>query len=327
MNRRHAVAALIAALAAPAVTRAQSSALPRLGYLSLQSITERPSRERQAFLDGLREYGRVPGESIEIVYRSAENEPEFLRTMCEELLGAKVDVLATPGALSTLVALKATHTVPIVFLVVYDMLLAQGGLKAGEWLLVTGVTSGVGVAALQTGRALGAKVIGTSGSAEKLEKLKPLGLDVAVATRKPEFADAVMKATGGKGANLCVNNVGGTVFPEILRCLAFEGRLAIVGYTDGVLKAEVDLDTLHAKRLRIFGVSNKLRNAEQRSRTVRGFSADILPMLADGRIRPLVDKVYKFEALPEAKARMDANAHVGKIVVTLKMGTVPICRK
>jgi len=120
MNRRHAVAALIAALAAPAVTRAQSSALPRLGYLSLQSITERPSRERQAFLDGLREYGRVPGESIEIVYRSAENEPEFLRPMCEELLGAKVDVLATPGALSTLVALKATHTVPIVFLAVGD---------------------------------------------------------------------------------------------------------------------------------------------------------------------------------------------------------------
>jgi putative ABC transport system substrate-binding protein len=120
MNRRNALAALLAALAMPAVARSQTATPPRLGYLSLQSITERPSRERQAFLDGLREYGRVPGESIEIVYRSAENEPDFLQPMCEELLRAKVDVLATPGALSTLVALKVTHTVPIVFLAVGD---------------------------------------------------------------------------------------------------------------------------------------------------------------------------------------------------------------
>jgi NADPH:quinone reductase-like Zn-dependent oxidoreductase len=206
---------------------------------------------------------------------------------------------------------------PLVFLVVYDMLLAQGRLRAGEWLLVTGVTSGVGVAALQTAKALGAKVIGTSGSAAKLEKLKPLGLDVALATRKPDFADAVLGATGGKGADLCVNNVGGSVFAECVRALGFEGRLAVVGYLDGVLKAEIDLDALHAKRLTLFGVSNKLRNAEQRARTVRGFSDSVLPMLADGRIRPLVDRVYGFDELPAAKARMDANEHIGKIVVKL----------
>jgi len=247
------------------------------------------------FAKGMRVMGRCPGSFAEYGLMDAR------------------ETMQVPERMSWEEAAAA----PIVFLVVYDMLVAQGQLKAGEWLLVTGVTSGVGVAALQTAKALGAKVIGTSGSAGKLEKLKPLGLDVAIATRKPAFADAVLKATGGKGANLCVNNVGGTVFPEILRCLAFEGRLAIVGYVDGVLKAEIDLDALHSKRLRIFGVSNKLRNAEQRARTVRGFTADVLPMLADGRIRPLVDKVYKFEALPEAKARMDADEHVGKIVVTL----------
>ena len=223
------------------------------------------------------------------------------------------ETMAVPERLSW----EEAAATPIVFLVVYDMLVAQGRLKAGEWLLVTGVTSGVGVAALQTAKALGAKVIGTSGSADKLEKLKPLGLDLALQTRKPDFADAVMQATGGQGANLCVNNVGGSVFPEIVRCLAFEGRLAIVGYMDGVLKAEIDLDALHAKRLAIFGVSNKLRNAEQRARTVRGFTESVLPLLADGRIRPLVDSVYPFSELPAAKARMDANQHVGKIIVTL----------
>lgn len=208
--------------------------------------------------------------------------------------------------------------VPIVFLVVYDMLLAQGRLKAGEWLLVTGVTSGVGVAALQTAKALGAKVIGTSGSRDKLAKLAPLALDVALATRQPDFGGAVLEATGGKGANLCVNTVGGTVFAECVRALAFEGRLAVVGYMDGVLKTEIDLDALHAKRLTLFGVSNKLRNAEQRGTTVRGFAEKVLPLLAEGRITPLIDRVYPFDELPAAAARLQANAHVGKIVVTIK---------
>jgi NADPH:quinone reductase-like Zn-dependent oxidoreductase len=207
-------------------------------------------------------------------------------------------------------------SVPLVFCVVHDMLIGQGGLKAGEWLLVLGVTSGVGVAALQSAKAIGAKVIGTSGSAQKLDKLKPLGLDVALATRKPDFRDAVMQATADRGANLAVNAVGGTVFAECVRSLAFEGRLAMVGYVDGVLRAEMDLEALHAKRLRLFGVSNKLRNAEQRAETVRGFARDLLPALADGRIRPLIDRVYPFEEFPAAKARMEADEHVGKIILS-----------
>lgn len=206
--------------------------------------------------------------------------------------------------------------VPLAFMVVHDMLIAQGSLKAGEWLLVTGIASGVGVAALQAARALGARVIGTSGSSRKLEILKQHGLEVALHTRKPDFHDAVMKATGGKGANLVVNTVGGSVFAECLRAMAFEGRLAIVGYVDGQMKSEVDLDALHAKRLRIFGVSNKLRNAEQRASTVRGFVADFLPLFASGRIKPIVDKVFEFDALPSAKAYMESDAHVGKIVLT-----------
>jgi NADPH2:quinone reductase len=224
------------------------------------------------------------------------------------------ETMAVPDKLSW----EDAAAVPIVFLVVYDMLLAQGRLKADEWLLVTGVTSGVGVAALQTAKALGARVIGTSGSNDKLAQLAPLGLDLALATRKPDFGDAVLKATGGKGADLCVNNVGGTVFAECVRALAFEGRLAVVGYMDGVLKAEIDLDALHAKRLTLFGVSNKLRNAEQRAATVRGFAAKVLPLIAEGRIRPLIDRVYPFDELPAAAGRLQANTHVGKIVVTLK---------
>jgi NADPH2:quinone reductase len=223
------------------------------------------------------------------------------------------DAIPVPPNLSW----EEAGAIPLAFMVVHDMLVAQGNLKAGEWLLVTGVSSGVGVAALQAGKAIGAKVIGTSGSEEKLERLERLGLDVGIRTRKPDFHEPVMKATGGKGVDLVVNNVGGSVFAECIRSLAFQGRLATVGYLDRVMKAELDLDALHAKRLRLFGVSNKHRNAEQRAVTVRGFIADFLPYFAAGRIKPLIDRVYRFEELPEAKAFVESDAQLGKVVIRM----------
>src|SRR5882672_7549524 len=204
---------------------------------------------------------------------------------------------------------------PLVFLVVYDMLVAQGRLAAGQWLLVTGVSSGVGVAALQTGKALGARVIGTSGSADKLARLEKLGLDVGIRTRGGDFHDAVLKATEGKGVSLVVNNVGGTVFAECIKSLGFEGRLATVGHMDRVLSATLDLEALHGKRLTVFGVSNRFRAAGQRAETVRGFVKDVLPFLADGRLKPIVDKVFPFAELPAAITFMESDAQVGKIVV------------
>ena len=206
-------------------------------------------------------------------------------------------------------------SVPLTFMVVHDMLVEQGNLQKGEWVLVTGISSGVGVAALQAAKAMGAKVIGTSGSAEKLKKLNEMGLDVSVETRKADFSRIVLEATGAKGANLCVNTVGGSVFAECVKSLAYEGRLAIVGYVDKVLKGEFDLEAVHSKRLRIFGVSNKLRTPEQRAGTVAGFRQDFLPLFASGRIKPLVDKVFPLGELEAAKAYMESDRQTGKIVV------------
>ena len=207
--------------------------------------------------------------------------------------------------------------VPLAFMTAHDMLIANGHLAPGEWLLVTGASSGVGVASLQAAKAIGARVIGTSGSSEKLARLQALGLDAGIQTRRADFAEAVMRATGGSGANLVVNNVGGSVFAECIRALAFEGKFATVGYVDGVMKAEIDIDALHSKRLRLFGVSNKLRSVEQRVQTVRGFVADLLPFIAEGRIRPVIDRVFPFSELPAAKAHMESNAHLGKVVVRM----------
>ena len=228
------------------------------------------------------------------------------------------EALALPAKLSW----ELAASVPLVFLVVHDMLVLQGRLKAGEWVLVNGVSSGVGVAALQLARAMGARVIGTSGSADKLARLQAEGLDVGLCTRGADFHAAAMKATDDKGVDLVINTGGGTVFAEDIRCMAFQGRLATVGYVDGVLKAEIDLQALHAKRLTLFGVSNKLRSADQRAAGVPQFAADVLPALADGRIRPLVDRAFPFDQLPQAKAAMEANQHLGKLVLAIEQPAV-----
>jgi NADPH:quinone reductase-like Zn-dependent oxidoreductase len=209
--------------------------------------------------------------------------------------------------------------IPVSFLTAYEMLFAPyGKLKAGEWLLVTGISAGAGVASMQIAKLLGAHTIGTSGSAEKLARLAAIGLDVSIATRRADFAAQVKGATGGKGADVIVNLVGGSVFAECVRCLARRGRLAVVGYVDGVLKAEIDLGAVHANRHEIFGISNVNLTAEERAQAVRGFARDVLPAIADGRIVPLIDRVFDFDELPAARAWMESNSMVGKIVVRMK---------
>ncbi|VWX61887.1 NADPH:quinone reductase [Burkholderiales bacterium 8X] len=206
----------------------------------------------------------------------------------------------------------------LVYGTAHDMLIAQGRLAAGEWLLVTGISSGVGVASLQVAKALGAKVIGTSGSAAKLARLKEMNLDLGLETRAPDFVPAVMEATGGRGADLAVNNVGGSMFAACVEALGFEGRLATVGYVDGIVKAEMDLMALHKKRLHLFGVSNKMRTVAHRVAAAREFTRDLLPLLESGRLRPIVDRVFDFDRLEAAKESMVRGDHLGKIVLRIR---------
>ena len=257
-----------------------------------------------AKIGGTEGAGEVDGSGARVMGRLPASFAEYA-------LMDESDAIPVPPSLSW----EEAAAIPITFLVVYDMLVQQGALKKNEWLLVTGASAGVGVAALLAGKALGAKVIGTSGSEDKLKKLSALGLDVAIPTRKPDFATKILEVTGGKGADLVVNNVGGSVFAECVKSLGYEGRLATVGYVDGVMRAEMDIEALHSKRLKLFGVSNKMRTAAQRAVTVQGFIRDFLPLFASGKLKPVIDRVYDFKDLPAAKARMESDVHVGKIVV------------
>ncbi len=221
------------------------------------------------------------------------------------------DALRVPSGFSWEEAAAAS----IAYQVGYEMLWWGPGLRSGEWLLITAVTSGVGVAALQLGKLLGAKVAGTSRSVDKLERLKPLGLDLGMDVREQDFVTRIMAATDRRGVDLVVNNVGGSLFAPCQQVLAFQGRMATVGHVDGRERAEIDLLAQHSGRQQFFGVSNKLRSTEDIARSVENFARDLMPAMQDGRLRPLVDKVYDFSAAPEALRRLLSNRHVGKVVL------------
>jgi NADPH:quinone reductase-like Zn-dependent oxidoreductase len=174
----------------------------------------------------------------------------------EYVLMTQQEAMKIPAGLSW----HQAAAIPLTSIVVFEMLVVQGNLKEGEWIFIPGVTSGVGVTALAMGKALGAKVIGTSGSQAKLDQIESCGLDLAICSREPNFHEAVMNTTGGKGVDLVINAVGGSVFEQCIRSMAFQGRLATVGYVDGVLNAQIDLEAMHSKRLKLYGVSNKLRS-------------------------------------------------------------------
>jgi len=234
-------------------------------------------------------------------------------TFAERATIAAEQAAPVPGNLTW----EEAAAIPIVGVTTWETLCQYGRLEAGETVLVVGASSGVGVIAVQAGKYLGARVIGVSRSAEKLDALKGLGLDVGIQASGSAFADAVLEATGGKGVDLAADLVGGTAFAGCLRCLAPHGRLGIVGYVDRQLTAEIDLEAVHGKRLQIYGVSNLTLTPAQRAEAMRGFVRDLLPGFADGRIVSLVDRVFPFDELPAAKAYVESDAQLGKVVVVM----------
>ncbi len=248
---------------------------------------------------GLKEGDRVMG-------RCAGGFAEFA------LLDAR-EVMPAPASLSWAEA----ASVPVVFVVVHDGLFASGQLHEGETLLVTAVPSGVGTAALVLGKFIGARVIGTSRSVEKLEKLKTHGLDIAVVTGVDGMGEAVKAAAGPAGVDMVVDNIGADALAPCLDAMNVGGRFVTIGRMSGVHTGEMNIDRLAEKRLHLYGVSNRLRNAAQRAESAKRFMADLFPALSDGRIKPIVDRTFPLDDIAAAQAYVEADRHVGKIVITM----------
>src|SRR6266481_1444570 len=209
----------------------------------------------------------------------------------------------------------AAAAVPEVFMTAHDALFTQCGLTIGESVLIHAEGSGVGTAAIQLVRAAGAFAYGTSRTADKLEKAREFGLtDSVVATSDPtQFAEAFKQWTGDKGFEVILDLVGAAYLKANLAAIGSKGRLIFVGTTSGA-KAEIDYSIVMHKRLRIMGTSLRTRSIEEKATATRLFAEQVVPLLAGGVVRPVIDRVFKMEEVRAAHERIESNETFGKVV-------------
>jgi putative PIG3 family NAD(P)H quinone oxidoreductase len=206
--------------------------------------------------------------------------------------------------------------IPEAGMTAHDAMFTIGGLRPGATVLIHAVGSGVATAALQIARAAGAHTIGTSRTAEKLEKARALGLDhgLLIGKEEPRFAEEVRKLTGKRGAAVVLDFVGAPYAAENLGCLAPGGRIVVIG-TMGGGKATVDLGLLMRARGAIVGTVLRPRPLEEKIAATQAFGRDVLPLVASGQVKPVVDCVLPAARAREAHERMEANDSFGKIVL------------
>jgi len=207
--------------------------------------------------------------------------------------------------------------VPEVFFTAWDAMVRQARLGPGERVVVHAATSGVGTAAIQIARAVGARPIATGRSADKLAQLTPLGLDPgdAITVGSPaSFAAAVAERTGGRGAEVIIDVVGAAYFEENLRALAPRGRVILLG-TMGGATGTAPFGMMLAKRATVIGSVLRTRPIEEKIELARDAAARMVPLFERGALRPVIDTVMPMAEVAAAHARMEANANVGKIVL------------
>ncbi|MBA2703212.1 MAG: NAD(P)H-quinone oxidoreductase [Blastocatellia bacterium] len=208
--------------------------------------------------------------------------------------------------------------VPEVFITAHDALFTRANLRPGETMLVHAAGSGVGTAAIQLAGVAGATAFGTSRTADKLERAKAFGLSNAVAVGGDPLSiiAPIMEWTRGRGVNVIIDLVGAAYLEANLSALASRGRLVLVGTTAGA-KATLDFSLAMGKRLTIVGTMLRARSLEEKATATRLFGEQVVPLLASGKVRPVIDRVYKMEEIDEAHARMEANESFGKIVLLM----------
>ncbi|MBI4539127.1 MAG: NAD(P)H-quinone oxidoreductase [Gemmatimonadetes bacterium] len=213
------------------------------------------------------------------------------------------------------VSAEDAGAIPEVFMTAYDALLRQIGLTAGETVLIHAAGSGVGTAAVQVARVAGARTIGTSRTAAKVERAKELGLDVGIVVADDSWPAAVLEATGGRGVDVVLDLVGGAYLDGNLRALAPLGRQIVVGLTSG-RKAGLDLGRLLSKRLTLVGTVLRARPLEEKIALAREFEDRAVPLFETGRLHPVIDGIYPVWEAAAAHTRMEADENFGKIVLS-----------
>jgi putative PIG3 family NAD(P)H quinone oxidoreductase len=240
--------------------------------------------------------------------------------------GAQAEFLSTDESLLARIPDNLNFTeaagVPEAFITAHDAIFTQGNLREGETLLIHAVGSGVGLAALQLAKAKNIKTFGTSRTADKLVKCDKLGLDCGIVAnadlsegKNPNyFAEIIEYQNDGKGADVILDLVGAKYFAANLASLNLKGRLILVGLTGGTT-AEFNLGLALAKRAKIIGTILRSRSVEEKAEATQAFVRDVLPLLAEGKIKPNLDKVFQVEDVRQAHEYLESNANFGKVVL------------
>ena len=221
--------------------------------------------------------------------------------------------LPVPPALSMVEA----AAIPETFFTCWQNMFMRADVKSGDWVLVHGGTSGIGTTAIMLAKAFGGKVITTAGSAEKCAAAKKLGADVAVNYKTEDFVAMTKEATGGAGANLIVDIVGGDYIDRNYDAAAIDGRIVQIAFLSGQPKANVNFSKLMVKRLHHTGSTLRPRSNADKAAMVAAIEAKVMPLLREGRVKPLMDSTFPLEKAADAHRRMETSEHIGKIVLTV----------
>ncbi|MES5483002.1 NAD(P)H-quinone oxidoreductase [Bradyrhizobium sp. INPA03-11B] len=221
--------------------------------------------------------------------------------------------MTVPPSLS----MQEAGAIPETLMTVWHNVFERGALQAGETLLIHGGSSGIGTMAIQLAKAFGAKVIVTVGSQDKADACLKLGADHAVNYKAEDFVEAVKKATGGAGANVILDMVGGDYIDRNYDAAAVEGRIVQIAFLSGTPKASANFAKLMVKRLHHTGSTLRPRSNADKAAMVAAIEAKVLPLLREGRVKPLMDSTFPLEKAADAHRRMETSEHIGKIVLVV----------
>jgi NADPH:quinone reductase-like Zn-dependent oxidoreductase len=219
-----------------------------------------------------------------------------------------------PDALS----FEEAAAIPEAFLTAYLNLVELGGLEAGKTALIHAGASGVGTAAIQIARELGALAIVTAGSEAKRQAALALGAGLAIDYKAGPFAPQVLEATAGRGVEVVLDAIGAAYWTQHLEVLAMDGRLVLIGLMGGGKVAEADLGRLLSRRIRVIGSTLRNLPLQEKLRLTAQLADWALPRFADGRLRPIIDTILPWTEANEAHARMESDANIGKIVLRVE---------
>jgi NADPH2:quinone reductase len=230
----------------------------------------------------------------------------------EYCLAEEGSCLPVPADLS----MAEAAAIPEAFFTVWHNVFERGALKAGEWFMVHGGTSGIGTTAIQLAKAFGAKVIATAGSDEKCRACTELGADRAINYRREDFVAVARETTGAKGVNLTLDMVGGEYTDRNIAAAAEDGRIVQIA-TLGGAEVKINLARLYVKRLTLTGSTMRPRSREVKAGFARALEEKVWPLFAAGKLKVALDSTFPLAEAADAHRRLETSRHIGKLVLVV----------